>query len=591
MRSIFVLDEHTISKIAAGEVIDRPASVLKELVENSIDAGGRRIIVEIGKGGKDYIRVTDDGCGISEEDVELAFKKHATSKIRRIEDLMKLQTLGFRGEALPSIAAVARVEMSTRHVEEDFGTYLRIEGGKIKERRRITRNVGTTVEVKSLFYNLPARMAAMGSKSTEFRHIMDVFVSYAIIYPEIKFEIFHDGKLVMRTLGNGSMRDVLLSIYGSGVVGELVEVKTSHDSISIYGYVSKPTLSYNTKKHVFTYVNRRFVRSEVMDKAIKRGYGSLLSKNAFPFAVCSLYIDPDEINVNVHPKKQEVRFYDENKVFWVISNAIHESLQKADLIPDLEKGVRGEDESLQGVFPPLRGEKKRIKKEVIQARLQKGEEQETLVSADAGVEGKGVDKGGVKREHLIDINLSPLYQVHDSYIIAQSESGDIIIIDQHAAAERINFERLLDRYGSRIEKQELLRPLVPKLSPYQFCLLRENEEWLREAGFDMERLGDDGYIIRTIPVIFHKMIEKEGIMKVIEHLLEDKGKKEERVKAIFSTAACIASVKAGEKLSYGEMREIVEGLKRARMPFVCPHGRPTMIRLSKREIERRFGRG
>ena len=588
MRSIFVLEEQTIGKIAAGEVVDRPASVVKEQIENSIDAGSRHVVVEVGNGGRDYIRITDDGCGISEEDVEAAFEKHATSKITSIEDLASLQTLGFRGEALPSIAAVSRIELSTRHESEDFGTYLRVEGGVIKERRRITRGIGTTIEVESLFYNLPARIGTIKSQSTELRHIIDVCINYAVIYPEIKFELFHDEKekSILSTLGNGKMLDAIVNAYGSGIAKELIELKEPDSPASsplidlrVSGYISKPAASYGTKKHLFTYVNRRFVRSEVMDKAIKRGYMSLLPKHAYPFAVVSLNIEPNEINVNIHPKKHEVSFYHPDEVFHTIAESVSATLRHADLIPEVVEKEKSPEvwagpEAQAFDFFGLPREKKTPIKAM-----------QTSFQADIAKTGEKEKGGG-----LLDINLAPLYQVLDSYLIAQSEADDVIMIDQHAAAERINFERLIEKYGQRIDKQALLRPYVPELSPHQLFLLRENEEAIRYMGFDIERFGEDGYIIRAIPVVFYRLIGEEEIMGVIEDLVEESGKREDRIRILFATAACRASIKAGEKLSYEGMREIVEGLRSAKIPYTCPHGRPTMIRLTKKEIEKRFKR-
>jgi DNA mismatch repair protein MutL len=577
MRSIFVLEEQTIGKIAAGEVVDRPASVVKEVIENSIDAGSTHVIVEVGNGGRDYIRITDDGCGMYDEDVEAAFKKHATSKIRRIEDLAALQTLGFRGEALPSIAAVSRIELSTRHKSEDFGTYLTVEGGKVKERRRVTRGVGTTIAVKSLFYNLPARISTIKATSTELRHIVDVCITYAVIYPMIKFELYHDEKPIINTLGNGTMVDAIVNTYGSSIAKELIELKGPDSpgssplfEIGINGYISKPSAAYSTKKHLLTYVNRRFVRSELIDKAIKRGYRSLLPKHVYPFAVISLTVDPNELNVNIHPKKHEIRFYHADDTFHYILNAVSTTLRHADLMPEvIQYEERIEGAQAVDLFGLPRKKKASIS---VQTSFQ------TDVTIDD--HGRGP----------LDICAAPLYQVLDSYIVAQSDEDDVILIDQHAAAERINFERLIDRYGRRIDKQTLLRPYVPELSPHQLYVIRENEEALRDMGFDIERFGDDTYIIRAIPVVFHGMVEEEEMTEVIERLVEESGKKEERLKVLFSTAACKASIKAGEKLSYDSMRELVNGLKNAKIPYTCPHGRPTMIRLSKKEIEKRFKR-
>jgi DNA mismatch repair protein MutL len=574
MRQIFVLEEQTIGKIAAGEVVDRPASVVKELIENSIDAGSSHVVVEVGSGGRDYIRITDDGSGISDDDAELAFEKHATSKIRGIEDLASLQTLGFRGEALPSIAAVSRIEMSTRHESEDFGTYLKIEGGVLKERKRITRGVGTTIEVKSLFYNLPARIGTIKSKTTELRHIVEVCIHYAVIYPEIKFELIHEEKVIMSTVGSGKMLDAIVNAYGSSVAKELIELKEQNappPHATISGYISRPSVSYGTKKHLFTYVNRRFVRSEVMEKAIKRGYSSLLPKHAYPFAVISLSIDPSEINVNIHPKKHEIRFYDADDVFQFIANAVFTTLRHADLIPEVVQHEKGVAAAVDFLGLP------REKKAPISVQTSF---QEELKEEEFKEKGEG----------SLTIRSAPLYQVLDSYIIALSEEDDVIVIDQHAAAERINFEKLVGKYGGRIDKQTLLRPHMPELSPHQLYVLRENEKMLRDMGFDIERLGDDSYVIRAIPVVFHGMLGEDELTDVIMRLVEESGKKEERIKVLFSTAACKASIKAGEKLSYEYMRELVEQLKSTKIPYTCPHGRPTMIRLSKKEIEKRFKR-
>ncbi len=602
MRHIFVLEEQTIGKIAAGEVVDRPASVVKELIENSIDAGCRHVVVELGDSGRDYIRVTDDGCGISSEDVELAFQKHATSKIRRIEDLLTLNTLGFRGEALPSIAAVSRLTVSTRHESEDFGTYLSIEGGEVRDKRRITRTVGTTVEVKSLFYNLPARLGMIKSRATELRHIMDEFTVYALIYPEIKFELFHDERLILGTSGNGKMLDAIVRTFGSSVAKELIELRERESDsdkgfdLYLYGFVSKPVASYSTRKYIFTYVNRRFIRSELMIRAIKRGYKSLLPKNVYPFAILSLQIEPSEINVNIHPKKREIRFLHPEGVFQFIATSVSTALRRADLIPEvIERGVgiRRWD-SGSGREEGGKGKEEGAEAVGVQSSFTSGSgtgsgtgsesESELELESESGAE------AGAEARQEIDILPAPLYQVLDSYIIGQSKSGDVIMIDQHAAAERINYEKLIARYGRRIEKQALLRPYVPELSPNQLVLLRESEQALRDMGFDIEPLGDGSYVIRAIPVVFHGIVRAEELMDTIQQLIEDRRRVEERIELLFATAACKASVKAGEKLSYESMRAIVEGLKHTKIPYTCPHGRPTVIRLTRKEIEKRFKR-
>ncbi|MDF2956853.1 MAG: DNA mismatch repair ATPase MutL [Candidatus Alkanophagales archaeon MCA70_species_1] len=586
MGDIRVLDELTVSKIAAGEVVERPASVVKELIENSIDACSRRIRIEVENGGKSLIRVTDDGVGIRSDDVELAFERHATSKIRKIEDLDGLQTLGFRGEALPSIAAVSRVELRTRHESEPFGTYLRVEGGKIRERRKISWGSGTSITVRSLFYNVPARLKSMKSVATELRNIIDIVTSYAIINPEIKFELFHDGKLSLKTLGSGKMLDVIVTIFGKNVARELLGISYSSDDVTVEGYISKPAAEILGR--TFVYVNRRFVRNDLVESAVRSGYGSLLPKNSRPFAVISLKMPPRDINVNVHPRKTEVHFYKPKAVEAAVEAAISAALRKSDLVPKITARVGGAAARAGGITATSMPEPRAAEARgvVTPKGTQTPLELDESVAA-AQHEGEGV----------LDIQTFPLYQIYDSYIIAQSKDGDIFIIDQHAAAERIKFEKLLEEYQSRkLRSQELIRAYVPRLAPQQLCMLEENMEALRKMGFEIEKFGDDAVVIRAVPAILR--VKEEEIMNVIErlveHLKESAGKgdvgENELLRAIFSTAACVSSVKAGEKLSYSQMREIVEGLKKAKAPYTCPHGRPTMLKLSLKELEKKFKR-
>lgn len=583
MRRIFVLEDQTIGKIAAGEVVDRPSSVVKELLENAIDAGSSHVVVEVGNGGRAYLRVTDDGCGISEEDVEFAFAKHATSKIRQIDDLARLHTLGFRGEALPSIAAVSRLTLSTRHESEDYGTFLALEAGVVKDRRRITRVRGTSIEVKNLFYNLPGRIGTLKSKATELRHIVEVCIHYAVIYPELKVELIHEQTPVLRTVGSGNMLDAIVTTYGRSIAHELIELRAPATAaphpvpgFTLSGYLSKPATSYATKQHLYTYVNRRFVKSELLERAIKRGYGSLLPKHTYPFAVLDLALDPYELDVNIHPQKHELRFSHADDVFHAVAQAVAATLRQADLIPEASHRVDLPSAPAGTLFGPPRERKAVV---TLQTALNQADEAEAEVAARDEVAAGG-----------LHIRTAPLYQILDSYIVAQSDEDDVILIDQHAAAERVNFERLLAQFGSQIEQQSLLRPVIPELSPHQLYLLQEHEAELRSMGFVLERLGEASYVIRAIPVVFHGMLREDELVDVMMQLIDERGRKAERLKVLYSTAACKASIKAGEKQSYESMRELVEQLKAAKQPFTCPHGRPTMIRLSKSELEKRFKR-
>jgi len=419
-----------------------------------------------------------------------------------------------------------------------------------------------------------------------------------LIHSDVRFELFHDGKIVASTPGNGKMLDAVVSLFGVSVGKNLIEVNYA-DKYRIFGFISKPSNLYSTKKFMFMFVNGRYVRSETMENAVRRAYGTLLPKNKHPFAIISLEIPPKDVDVNVHPRKEDVRFRNERDVAYSISEAVSEALKSAELMPEMAVSERTHASTL-ATHPSSHYLRGRAEQTQVS--------EEALVNEGARVRGAvaGAEEGSVEENERLDISLFPLYQLLDSYIVAQNDAGDIIIIDQHAAAERINYERLLEKYGKGAGKQALLKPIIPDLSPHQAQLLRENEDLLREMGFDLEKFGDDAYIIRAIPAVFNDLIEKwresesesrfgegraqEEILGVLERILEERSVKEERLHTLLSTAACVASVKAGEKLSYEEMRAIVEALRKTKMPFTCPHGRPTMIRLSRRELERRFKR-
>lgn len=553
MHDLVALDEDTICKIAAGEVIDRPCSVVKELIENSIDAYSKHISIEVGDGGKEYIRVTDDGIGITSKDVDLAFGRHTTSKIRDIEDLNNLRTLGFRGEALPSIASVSKVEMRTRYKFEDFGSWISLEGGEIKGKSRISHPVGTVVEVRDLFYNVPVRKNELKSKSTELRNIVDVVAKYAIL-SHIKFKLSHDGKLLLST--PGQMFDNIVGIYGKKLAKDLVEVR--HDNGGTKGYISKPSVSRPSKKYIITYVNKRYIRDRKLEDAIKNVYRTLIPKDTYPIAILSIDVDPSTIDVNVHPKKTEIHFYDEKMILDKIRNSILSTLQKTNMQTAIaraaskDKGGRSKIASIQTSFSDFG----------LFLSEERGEEVE-----------------------ILDAKISHLAQLHDSYIVASSKSGDIILIDQHAAHERINFERLELKMGGEIASQKLFEAHVLE----SLDITREDMELLNKTGFEIEEFGGNSYIVRSIPSVLIDVIETSEIEKVIEELLEC-GSIEHVKNSIISTAACKRSIKAGDRLSYEQMKKLVGELKATKMPYTCPHGRPTLMVLDKDELDKRFRR-
>jgi DNA mismatch repair protein MutL len=583
---IIVLDEFTSSKIAAGEIVERPMSVMKELIENSVDAQSKHITVEVGnlgrvpgvdspsvnrsKDGIESIRVTDDGFGIREEDVELAFEPHATSKISKIEDLENLMTLGFRGEALPSIAAVSKVDMRTRHVDDEFGTHIRVEGGRIIFKREISHPVGTVVQVEDLFYNTPVRRKQLKTVSTELRHVVDVFTRYALILPGLHFKLFRDGQLLLDTPASGNLFDNIVGLYGKEIGRELMDVHYQTDDICITGYICKPSVVRKTNKMIHTYVNCRFVRNETIEKAIADAFHRVIFRNYFPITFLSIDIAPTEVNINIHPTKLYLDFYDEKKVYDAVTSSVRDTLMRKELIPTFQIQKKEEEK----------------KKKMLQRSTTVESVQDSF-------------------DDLLSARTFPLYQLHDSYIIAQGSGKDIIIIDQHAAHERVNFERLLSS-NRKIEKQMLLRPYIPELTRSRFITLHEKEDVLEGMGFELERFGEGGYVIRGVPSILADIVKEEEIMVVINEILEDdldrftegestvgarpKNELDERREFMISVAACRMSIKANQKLSYDEMKKLVEDLKNTKMPYTCPHGRPTMIKLSEEELEKKFRR-
>ncbi|MBM4446345.1 MAG: DNA mismatch repair endonuclease MutL [Chloroflexi bacterium] len=542
---IKILAREVVSKIAAGEVVERPASVVKELVENSLDAGATQISVEAQGGGVSLIRFTDNGSAIPARDVELAFHRYATSKIDALADLEKISTLGFRGEALPSIAAVAEVEILTKAAGDTAGTYLYLKNGSVIKREKRSRPQGTTVTVHHLFRNFPARLKFLKSATTESGHIANLLSQYALTFPEVKFNLALDGRLTLRTPGNGSLRDVVAEVYGLEVARQMLEIGEADQSPSVSGLVSPPSLARSSRGYLSFFVNRRWVRSSLLARATEDAYHGFLMTGKHPIVVLNISSLPQEIDVNVHPTKTEVRFRNSQAVYTAIQKSIEKVLVKAPP-PKIKAGTPS--------FTPPPG---------------LWETKDTVMTS-------------------LPI-LRVVGQLASNYVMAEGPEG-LYLIDQHAAHERVLFEKILaQRSQQKIEIQGLLEPVNIEFSPKQEEVLKTKCELLGEFGFNLEPFGVRSYLLRAVPAIMKEGNLSEAVKTLLDSLAAE-GEPSKHEEKIAQSVACHSAVKAGHSLTAEEMRELIKQLEQTTQPRTCPHGRPTMIHLSSRQLEKEFGR-
>jgi DNA mismatch repair protein MutL len=569
---IKILDDKTISRIAAGEVIERPASVVKELVENALDAGASRIEVEVRGGGISYIRVTDDGSGIPVDEVELAFERHATSKLNDFNDLSSIGSLGFRGEALPSIAAVADVELLTCAEGEWSGSHVVLEGGVITQKKGQARNRGTTITIRDLFRRVPARLKFLKSVPTETGHIANVVSQYALAYPEVSLTLVVDGKGTLRTSGKGVLLDSILDAYGAEVAGKMLPVSRPEPSwqgspdvpaIEVTGMVGSPELGRSGRGYLSFFVNRRWVSSRLLAYAVEEAYHGLLMTGKHPVAVLNISMPPAEVDVNIHPAKSEVKFRDESAVFRVVQKGVREALVAQAPVPGIEDvaatyQAQSTRQQLSWNFPVAAGQ--------------------------ADTRSSGVTSSLTDSLPLLRV----VGQVLDSYIVAEGPDG-LYIIDQHAAHERIRFEEISRQRQARdVELQGLLAPVTFEVTPRHDQLMKSCLDDLAGFGFNLEAFGERTYLVRTVPALVASDNWQEMLRELLEELAgEAKSRWEEKM---VMSIACHGAVRSGHTLSIDEMRELVRQLERCASPHTCPHGRPTIIRLSSGQLEKEFGR-
>lgn len=676
---IHILDKDTINKIAAGEVIERPASIVKELIDNSIDAGATDIRIEVERGGKTSILVRDNGSGMGKEDALLAYKKHATSKLARIEDLDNISTMGFRGEALASITAVAKVEILTRPSEEITGTKIVIHGGKILETSDAGTAPGTSVHVKDLFYNTPARRKYLKSDRTELAHITDTVMRLALANPEISFTLLNEGKTILRNIGSQQTFNSIVNLLGLETARAMLPLEYRTEEFELKGYISKPEKTRGEGDQLYLFVNTRPVTSKVINKAVREGYYTKIPKERYPVAVLSLFLDPRQVDVNVHPRKAEVRFSREKELETVIIAAIEKVLSENTLVPEIKgRGSKGRDREnkvFQKSFE-LESSSAGIKEmQVLEARekFQKIPPEHPEKNGNKGTEAlrneslgqtpelKRTENTGILETSKLPQNKSEMYtypvkdterklkrserlldfaeekegkkeeenrlgaqgekeqqregqqeiqkprqktnktntelledlriigQVSKVYILAE-KGEDLIIIDQHAVHERVLYEQLLKMKKSRV--QELISPVTIDLTPKEKVLMEEYIPYLEEYGFGISEFGDNTYVVTFVPEIFGRLESKEVIHDIVSDLLlSGKVRKDTGIsEKVSKILACRAAIKGGAAFSLRQIEELIEQLRMVQVPYSCPHGRPTVISITKGDLDRMFGR-
>lgn len=572
MNKIIILDESLINKIAAGEVIERPASVVKELIENSIDTNSKKIFIELKEGGKSYIKVSDEGAGMSEKDAELSWHRHSTSKIKDVDDLFSINTLGFRGEALASMAAVSELIITTRVENEISGIKIKVKAGKEVSKEETGCPRGTTVEVKNLFFNTPARKKYLKSMQVELRYVTDIITRYALINPDVHFKLTHNSKEILNSPSTENQLKNISFVYGSKTAKELLEVDYKENMYHITGYISKPSLSKSTKNEQSIYVNKRYLKKNaIISDALNDAYRTLMMVNRHPVAILNITLLPEKTDVNVHPQKAEIRIQNEHQLYQAVFESVRETLQKNDLIPEtLEKEV--EKKILEFAKPKIRAKTQERYVEDFKQKLLAKETAETKTSKLPEMKVLGV--------------------INKTYILSETP-GNLIIIDQHAAAERILYEKFSEQLRDReVRVQELLEPVILELSPKQFNTTTSNKKFLNELGYSLEEFGHNTIRIITIPVVLGKQFDKSLFLDFIDEL--DKKPKAESLEKFFhdriAKMACRTAIKAGDEITLPQIKQYIQELSERNIPYTCPHGRPIMIKFSFYELEKMFKR-
>ena len=592
MGRIYMLDETTINKIAAGEVIERPASIVKELAENSIDAGATAVSIEIQEGGKTYINVSDNGCGILKEDAEQVFFRHATSKIKSSEDIQGIHTLGFRGEAMASIAAVSEVELSTKSEEDNSGSHVIIKGGKLVENASLGYPTGTSVTVRNLFFNTPARLKFLKSDISEQGAIVGIVEKLALTNTGISVKLTVNNKVVLHTPGNGDLLSVILCIYGKNISKAMLPLKYSNDILCIEGYIGKPEIAKGNSTYMTFSINKRYIKSRTLNEAMKQAYRTLLMNNRYPFGAINIDIKSDMIDVNVHPTKQEIKFSDERAIFNTLYVAVKNCLNNNKLIFESFEDKTEVFETPTSVYHNAHSSSVPIFEREADNYTHKDHYDQLSFEREDKTPRINSSSQQFKKEDLnanaLEINI--IGQLFGTYILGQNEDT-FFLIDQHAAHERIMFEHIKEKYNTKdISMQELLLPIVIELSPAEKVLYNDNSQIFNNLGFEIEWFGENTLAIRAIPILMGEPCTGEFFSNILDSLKESTGSYASPIEKIIISMACKNAVKAGDSITSEEIRELIERLMNTSQPYTCPHGRPTIITMSKYELEKKFKR-
>lgn len=642
MAKIQLLDQKTIDNIAAGEVIERPASVVKELVENAVDANANAITVEIKDGGMTLIRVTDNGIGIPKDQVKTAFLRHATSKIRSVEDLLSVSSLGFRGEALSSISAVAQVELVTKTAESFSGVSYKIYGGEEEAFDDIGAPDGTTFLVKNLFYNTPARRKFLKSATTEAGYVEQMMVHIALSHPEISFKFIHNNKNKIYTSGNGKVKDIIYHIYGRDVAGALIPVQAQSEDVKVTGFVAKPYVSRGNRNYESYFINGRYIKSSIIYKAIEEGYRTFTMKHRYPFVCLDFKINQELLDVNVHPTKMEIRFHNGREIYELVVDTVREALLQKDLVQDVLRETpkkKKEQPKTKEVKKPEPFEVNRRKEETQKmdqtmkdfAKMRQsqtnqqghrakpeGMKQDRLKSESSQTAKKptyaGLNYNTQKKEfpqyktdelssNQMTLREDPVFSVQarpDRKILGQlfktywliEYEDQLFIMDQHAAHEKVNYERLMKNFKEKeIYSQRLEPPMVVTVSMMEAEALERYRDAFAGLGFTIESFGGNEYCIREVPANLYGIGERDLFMELLDAVSQENGTMDTEVIASkIATMACKMSIKGNQRVSLMEVEHLLDELMKLENPYQCPHGRPTIIKMSKYEIDKKFKR-
>ena len=587
VKDINVLPDNLINKIAAGEVVERPASVVKELVENSLDAGAKQVQVEIKDGGKSFVKVSDDGRGMTREDALLSVQRHATSKIISESDLFSISSLGFRGEALASIASVSKLSLTTRRKDSTKAFFIKLNAGSIEDEKIVGHKEGTEIIVEDLFFNTPARKKHLYSATAEFSHVINIMQRYALVHENKGFKLINNGKVVFASNPAETGKANIANIYGVNTAKHMITVDYADDLFQVKGYVSKPAMTRATKDQQSFYINKRYVKNRTINQALYDAFHTLLFLDRNPVAIINIELDPSMVDVNVHPTKEIVRIDHEDSLYKSVFNAIKNSLEENNLITEADTG-KAFSYKVETLKPaksryPVKTDSQSVLKQddVESEKLLK--ELENDYSREDSVESKESVKQGL---------LSPfryLGQFNMTYLLLETAYG-LVIVDQHAAEERVNYEKFMAKYkNDNIKKQKLMKPRVLEFSLKDKSVLLSNKNILSGLGFELDEYGSNTFLLRTIPSIFGRYYD-ELLHDIINEISVSKKDldtaKEERIIRM----ACRQSIKAGQELTRDYVSDLINKLENTEKPYTCPHGRPIMITMSVQQLEKQFKR-